>query len=98
MHRDARGHFYESWVLPSFAYGYLALSDEIDPLCKCTDLYSPKDERAVRCPLKALITGASGQVGRESWCALWTRHGNEMPELPAGKGPLSSMATGNISA
>jgi dTDP-4-dehydrorhamnose 3,5-epimerase len=36
------------WVPPGFAHGYLALSDEIDLLYKCTDYYSPKDERAVR--------------------------------------------------
>jgi len=36
------------WVPPGFAHGYLALTDEIDLLYKCTDFYSPKDERAVR--------------------------------------------------
>lgn len=36
------------WVPPGFAHGYLALSDEIDLLYKCTDFYSPEDERAVR--------------------------------------------------
>jgi dTDP-4-dehydrorhamnose 3,5-epimerase len=36
------------WVPPGFAHGYLALSEEIDLLYKCTDFYSPKDERAVR--------------------------------------------------
>jgi dTDP-4-dehydrorhamnose 3,5-epimerase len=36
------------WVPPGFAHGYLALTDEIDLLYKCTDYYSPKDERAVR--------------------------------------------------
>ena len=36
------------WVPPGFAHGYLALSEEIDLLYKCTDYYSPKDERAVR--------------------------------------------------
>jgi dTDP-4-dehydrorhamnose 3,5-epimerase len=36
------------WVPPGFAHGYLALSDEIDFIYKCTDFYSPQDERAVR--------------------------------------------------
>jgi dTDP-4-dehydrorhamnose 3,5-epimerase len=36
------------WVPPGFAHGYLALSDEIDLLYKCTDFYRPEDERAVR--------------------------------------------------
>ncbi len=36
------------WVPPGFAHGYLALTDEIDLLYKCTDFYSPQDERAVR--------------------------------------------------
>ena len=36
------------WVPPGFAHGYLALTDEIDLLYKCTDFYSPTDERTVR--------------------------------------------------
>lgn len=36
------------WVPAGFAHGYLALSEEIDLLYKCTDFYSPQDERAVR--------------------------------------------------
>jgi dTDP-4-dehydrorhamnose 3,5-epimerase len=36
------------WVPPGFAHGYLALSDEIDFLYKCTDFYSPEHERAIR--------------------------------------------------
>ena len=36
------------WVPPGFAHGYLALSDEIDFLYKCTDLYAPQHERAIR--------------------------------------------------
>jgi dTDP-4-dehydrorhamnose 3,5-epimerase len=36
------------WVPPGFAHGYLALSDEIDFLYKCTDFYAPQDERAIR--------------------------------------------------
>jgi dTDP-4-dehydrorhamnose 3,5-epimerase len=36
------------WVPPGFAHGYLALSDEIDFLYKCTDLYAPQHERSIR--------------------------------------------------
>ena len=36
------------WVPPGFAHGFLALSDEVDFLYKCTDYYSPEHERAVR--------------------------------------------------
>jgi dTDP-4-dehydrorhamnose 3,5-epimerase len=36
------------WVPPGFAHGYLALSDEIDFLYKCTDYYAPQHERAIR--------------------------------------------------
>jgi len=36
------------WVPPGFAHGYLALSDEVDFLYKCTDFYAPQHERAVR--------------------------------------------------
>ena len=36
------------WVPPGFAHGYLALSDEIDFLYKCTDFYAPEHERALR--------------------------------------------------
>lgn len=36
------------WVPPGFAHGYLALSEEIDFLYKCTDLYAPVHERAIR--------------------------------------------------
>jgi dTDP-4-dehydrorhamnose 3,5-epimerase len=35
------------WVPPGFAHGYLALSDEVDFLYKCTDLYAPQYERAI---------------------------------------------------
>jgi dTDP-4-dehydrorhamnose 3,5-epimerase len=43
---DANHHML--WVPPGFAHGYLALSDEIDFLYKCTDFYAPEHERAVR--------------------------------------------------
>jgi dTDP-4-dehydrorhamnose 3,5-epimerase len=36
------------WVPPGFAHGYLALSEEIDFLYKCTDFYAPQYERAIR--------------------------------------------------
>ena len=36
------------WVPPGFAHGYVALSDEIDFLYKCTDFYAPQHERAIR--------------------------------------------------
>ena len=36
------------WVPPGFAHGYLALSDEVDFLYKCTDFYAPEHERALR--------------------------------------------------
>jgi dTDP-4-dehydrorhamnose 3,5-epimerase len=36
------------WVPPGFAHGYLALSEEIDFLYKCTDFYAPEHERALR--------------------------------------------------
>jgi dTDP-4-dehydrorhamnose 3,5-epimerase len=36
------------WVPPGFAHGYLALSDCIDFVYKCTDFYAPQHERAIR--------------------------------------------------
>ncbi|HWW20046.1 MAG TPA: dTDP-4-dehydrorhamnose 3,5-epimerase [Steroidobacteraceae bacterium] len=36
------------WVPPGFAHGYLALSDSIDLVYKCTDFYAPQHERAIR--------------------------------------------------
>jgi dTDP-4-dehydrorhamnose 3,5-epimerase len=36
------------WVPPGFAHGYLALSEEVDFLYKCTDLYAPQHERSIR--------------------------------------------------
>jgi dTDP-4-dehydrorhamnose 3,5-epimerase len=35
------------WVPPGFAHGYLALSDEVDFLYKCTDYYAPQYERVI---------------------------------------------------
>ena len=36
-----------AWIPPGFAHGYLALSDEVDLLYKCTDFYAPQYERAI---------------------------------------------------
>jgi dTDP-4-dehydrorhamnose 3,5-epimerase len=36
------------WVPAGFAHGYLALSERVDFLYKCTDLYAPQHERAIR--------------------------------------------------
>jgi dTDP-4-dehydrorhamnose 3,5-epimerase len=43
---DANHHML--WVPPGFAHGYLALSEEIDFLYKCTDYYAPQHERSIR--------------------------------------------------
>jgi dTDP-4-dehydrorhamnose 3,5-epimerase len=42
---DANHHML--WVPPGFAHGYLALSDEVDFIYKCTDYYAPQFERAI---------------------------------------------------
>jgi dTDP-4-dehydrorhamnose 3,5-epimerase len=36
------------WVPPGFAHGFYVLSDCADFLYKCTDFYSPEDERTIR--------------------------------------------------
>lgn len=36
------------WIPPGFAHGFLTLSDEVDFLYKCTDLYAPQFERTLR--------------------------------------------------
>jgi dTDP-4-dehydrorhamnose 3,5-epimerase len=36
------------WIPPGFAHGFCVLSDVADFFYKCTDLYSPECERAVR--------------------------------------------------
>jgi dTDP-4-dehydrorhamnose 3,5-epimerase len=36
------------WIPPGFAHGYLALSDSVITLYKCTEPYSPEHERSVR--------------------------------------------------
>jgi dTDP-4-dehydrorhamnose 3,5-epimerase len=43
---DTNHHFL--WVPPGFAHGYLALTDQVDFLYKCTDYYAPQHERAIR--------------------------------------------------
>ena len=35
------------WIPPGFAHGYLALSDEIDFLYKCSDFYDPANEHGI---------------------------------------------------
>ena len=36
------------WVPPGFAHGFLALSETVDFLYKCTDLYAPQYECTMR--------------------------------------------------
>lgn len=36
------------WVPPGFAHGFLALTDNVDFLYKCTDVYAPQHERTLR--------------------------------------------------
>ena len=36
------------WVPPGFAHGFLALTEGVDFLYKCTDHYAPQHERSVR--------------------------------------------------
>ena len=47
IHLDGSGHKM-LWVPPGFAHGYLALSEEVDVLYKCSDFYAPQYERAIR--------------------------------------------------
>ncbi len=35
------------WIPPGFAHGFCALSDDVDVTYKCTDFYTPNDERGV---------------------------------------------------
>jgi len=35
------------WVPPGFAHGFLVLSESADFLYRCTDFYSPQDEKAI---------------------------------------------------
>lgn len=43
---DANHHML--WVPPGFAHGFLALTETVDFLYKCTDVYAPQHERTVR--------------------------------------------------
>ena len=45
---SARANRQMLWVPPGFAHGYLALSETVDFLYKCTDVYAPQHERAIR--------------------------------------------------
>jgi dTDP-4-dehydrorhamnose 3,5-epimerase len=36
------------WVPPGFAHGFLTLTETVDFLYKCTDLYAPEHERVLR--------------------------------------------------
>ena len=36
------------WVPPGFAHGFLVLSEQADFQYKCTESYSPEDERGIR--------------------------------------------------
>lgn len=39
---------YMMWVPPGFAHGFLALTEAVDFLYKCTDVYAPRYERTIR--------------------------------------------------
>lgn len=41
------GNKRQIWIPPGFAHGFLALEDETDCLYKCTDYWSPGDERSL---------------------------------------------------
>lgn len=36
------------WVPPGFAHGFLTLTESVDFLYKCTDIYAPQHERSLR--------------------------------------------------
>jgi dTDP-4-dehydrorhamnose 3,5-epimerase len=36
------------WVPPGFAHGFLAITDDVDFIYKCTDYYAPHHERVIR--------------------------------------------------
>ena len=36
------------WVPPGFAHGFVALTENVDFMYKCTDVYAPQHERCVR--------------------------------------------------
>lgn len=39
---------HQLWVPPGFAHGFYVLSDSADFIYKCTEFYSPQDERSLR--------------------------------------------------
>jgi dTDP-4-dehydrorhamnose 3,5-epimerase len=43
---DDRDH-HMLWVPPGFAHGFLALSESVDLLYRCTDFYAPQHERVI---------------------------------------------------
>jgi dTDP-4-dehydrorhamnose 3,5-epimerase len=67
------------WVPPGFAHGFLALSETVDFLYRCTDFYAPQYERTIRwndpqigiewplpaevAPLLATRDSAAGSIG-----------------------------------
>lgn len=36
------------WIPPGFAHGFLTLTERVDFLYKCTDIYAPQHERVIR--------------------------------------------------
>lgn len=41
-------NFYQLWIPPGFAHGFLTLSDKAEVLYKLTDLWNPESERSMR--------------------------------------------------
>ena len=41
-------NFYQLWIPPGFAHGFLTLSDTAEVLYKLTDLWHPESERSIR--------------------------------------------------
>jgi dTDP-4-dehydrorhamnose 3,5-epimerase len=42
---DSNHHMF--WVPPGFAHGFLTLTEDVDFLYKCTDIYAPEHERVI---------------------------------------------------
>jgi dTDP-4-dehydrorhamnose 3,5-epimerase len=64
------------WIPAGFAHGFLALEDETDLLYKCTNFYSPNDERsvswhdpdlAIEWPLGDIVPTLSARDQNASW-------------------------------
>ena len=51
------------WIPPGFAHGFYVLSEKADVLYKCTDYYSPEDERTVRWNDPTLLINWPLEVG-----------------------------------